>query len=471
MDKIQSIQKTTPRRTESLDRSRKRLCSELSPVKTNEDPVHASLKEIIERLDKQDSKLSMLNSLQTTQTEINTKLNKLQDIESALNSTIARIDDLETKFSDMDSNVENLWAEIENIKKTNALKESSTLSNLQSKERELCYLQSVLIEQKRELKQECTRLKDYSQRHNLLFFGIPESKGENCVHIVDELVGQYMGLPGAWREIDKAHRYGPFQRGKNARPIIVRFKSHSAKELTLSRSSGFRNTQFSVRPHFSDETQRSSTILQKAQRLGKSSDPHCRISGNKLIHKGKAYGVENIEHSSIPLHQIHQRETSDSIGFLGYLSPLSNFHRCDISVNGSTYRSVEHFFHISRAERCNEFGLAAKLNMLDTAREVKQTVNEFKRNNAGKLVLSESDDLDIMKTGLNAKFKEGPLRKFLLSTQNKTIIECNAYDKFWSCGTGLDNRAFSSPSAWTGKNHLGKLLQQLRSELRNDNRE
>ena len=261
-----------------------------------------------------------------------------------------------------------------NRNKTNALKESSTLSNLQSKEKELCYLQSVLMEQKRELKQEFTRMKDYSQHHNLLFFGIPESKGENYVHIVEGLVGQYIGLPGAWCEIVKAHRYWPFQRGKNARPIIVRFKSYSAKELTLSRSSGFRNTQFSVRPHFSDEkTEIIYCLLRRAQRLGKSTDSHCRIFGNKFIHKGKAYGVEIIEHSSIPLHQLHQRETSDSIGFLEYLSPLSNFHRCDFSVNCSTYRSVEHFYHISRAERCNEFGLAAKLNMLDTAREVKQT--------------------------------------------------------------------------------------------------
>ena len=63
--KIQDIQKGTPGRSESLDRSRKkRLFSELSPVKSDEDTLQKSLNLILERLDRQDLKLHKLDSLE-----------------------------------------------------------------------------------------------------------------------------------------------------------------------------------------------------------------------------------------------------------------------------------------------------------------------------------------------------------------------------------------------------------------------
>ena len=76
-----------------------------------------------------------------------------------------------------------------------------------------------------------------------------------------------------------------------------------------------------------------------------------------------------------------------------------------------------------------------------------------------------------MKTGLAAKFQCRSLRDFLLATGNKAIEKCNAYDTFWSCGFGLDNQNFAFRSKWKGKNHLGNLLQEVRSDLRRDNRE
>ena len=470
--KIQDIQKGTPSRSESLDRSRKkRLFSELSPVKSDEDTLQKSLNLILERLDRQDLKLHKLDSLEKTQSQMNTKLDKLCEMEIALNATIIRIDEFEKKFCDMDKNVESLWEELNDVKKQIADNTNSAVPDLKAKESELCYLQRALIEQKKDIKQEYIRLKDYSQRHNLLFYGVPESKGENCTHIVDDIISRHMGLSGAWRQIDKSHRYGTAQHDGRARPIIVRFTSHSAKELTLSRSSGLWRTQFSVRPHLSDETQRTTSVLQKAQRIGKSTDPSCRVVGGRLMYKGKSFNIENLHKSDIPVHKIHQRETSDSVGFLGYLSPLSNFHKCEVRVNGVSYRSVEHFYQMRRAALCNEHELVAKLHVMDTAREVKQAVNDFKRDQPGKLVLSENEDLDIMKTGLTAKFADKALQTFLLETGDKTIIECNADDKFWSCGLGLDNPSFPSRTRWKGKNQLGKLLQQIRSDLRNSNRE
>lgn len=464
-----SIQKVTPGRSKSFDRARKRLYSELSPEKMENESMKSTLEQILDRLEKQDEKLNMLDSLAKSQKTISSKLDKLSDIESILNNTVSRLDAMDNKFCEMETNVESVWVEINDLKKR--INEKNTLPKLIEKENELSYLQSALIDQRNDLKQEFTRLKDYSQRHNLLFSGIPESRNENCVQIIDEIVRVHMNLPGAWREIDKAHRMGPHQGNGRSRPILVRFTSHRAKELTLSRSSGLRNSPFSVRPHLSEESQRASTVLHKAHRIGKQTDPACRVSSSKIIYKGRPYGIESIKDSGIPLHKIHQRESADAIGFLGYLSPLSNFYNCDILVNGAKHKSVEHYYQIRRAELCNETKLARKLQVMDTAREVKQAVNEFKRTHPGKLKLAEEDDLNVMKAGLVAKFQIPSLRKFLVATGNKSIIECNASDRFWSCGLHLDNRSFTTRSAWTGKNNLGKLIETLRSQINAENRE
>ena len=60
------------------------------------------------------------------------------------------------------------------------------------------HLQSALIERIKAIKHDYTRLKEYSQRHNLLVFGVPELRTENCVYIADGIIRWYMGLPGAW---------------------------------------------------------------------------------------------------------------------------------------------------------------------------------------------------------------------------------------------------------------------------------
>ena len=60
-----------------------------------------------------------------------------------------------------------------------------------------------------------------------------------------------------------------------------------------------------------------------------------------------------------------------------------------------------------------------------------------------------------MKTALNAKFKQREYRELLLSTETKELVFHNK-DKYWGDG-GLDGG---------GQNRLGKLLMQLRNELK-----
>jgi hypothetical protein len=64
---------------------------------------------------------------------------------------------------------------------------------------------------------------------------------------------------------------------------------------------------------------------------------------------------------------------------------------------------------------------------------------------------------DVMREALRAKFAQYPaLRELLLTTGDAELIESTANDRYW--GDGGDG---------TGRNRLGVLLMELRTELRN----
>lgn len=60
----------------------------------------------------------------------------------------------------------------------------------------------------------------------------------------------------------------------------------------------------------------------------------------------------------------------------------------------------------------------------------------------------------VMKYALQQKFKHPKLREILLGTKKRELIENSPFDKYW--GIGKDGK---------GKNMLGKLLMELRSDL------
>ena len=77
--------------------------------------------------------------------------------------------------------------------------------------------------------------------------------------------------------------------------------------------------------------------------------------------------------------------------------------------------------------------------------------------------------LEIMENGLKAKFTQNiRLKEYLLSTGSIMLLECNPKDSFWGVGLSLRNPKIWQKNSWTetATNHLGRLLHDLRRELR-----
>ena len=79
----------------------------------------------------------------------------------------------------------------------------------------------------------------------------------------------------------------------------------------------------------------------------------------------------------------------------------------------------------------------------------------------------ESTCYTVMKRGLKAKFRQNPaIWKMLLSTGDAILAECSPTDKKWGIGIDIKDPARMDPSKWEGKNMLGRILMEVRDELR-----
>lgn len=73
---------------------------------------------------------------------------------------------------------------------------------------------------------------------------------------------------------------------------------------------------------------------------------------------------------------------------------------------------------------------------------------------------------EIVKIGNIAKFGQNPeLRKYLLSTENRILVEASPVDPIWGIGLSKDNENCNNPLQWKGLNLLGFALMEARDEL------
>ncbi|QDU56542.1 NADAR family protein [Aeoliella mucimassa] len=132
-------------------------------------------------------------------------------------------------------------------------------------------------------------------------------------------------------------------------------------------------------------------------------------------------------------------------------SELSNFSNHAFEIDGKHYPTVEHYFQ------------AMKFPGHEQAETIRTADNPMVAKQLGRTrkVPLRSDweavKLDIMRDAVRAKFTTHPeLRELLLGTGDETLVEAAPRDYFWGCGAKK-----------TGQNWLGKILMEVRDELRN----
>jgi len=73
----------------------------------------------------------------------------------------------------------------------------------------------------------------------------------------------------------------------------------------------------------------------------------------------------------------------------------------------------------------------------------------------------------VMHEGLMYKTKQHPdVRKLLIETTTKTIVEASSTDHIWGIGMSKNHLSARDPSKWRGSNLLGKTWMDVRREIR-----
>lgn len=133
---------------------------------------------------------------------------------------------------------------------------------------------------------------------------------------------------------------------------------------------------------------------------------------------------------------------------------LSNFFPAPMKVDGKSFKTNEHFFQASKARDEEDF---ERIRNLSTAFQTKKMGHQIPMRKDW-----ESVKNDVMLKGLRVKFAMPELRKELLDTGDATLIEGNDWhDQYWG-------RCDCSNHGGVGENWLGRLLMQVRDEIRKE---
>jgi ribA/ribD-fused uncharacterized protein len=135
--------------------------------------------------------------------------------------------------------------------------------------------------------------------------------------------------------------------------------------------------------------------------------------------------------------------------FQGEYRFLSNFWHCDVMLDGYNYPSVEHAYQASKTRSYDE-------RMMIRGQ---QTPGQAKRAGKNVTIRREWDEIKmlVMRNLVRQKFQDPELQRLLLATDDQNIVEGNRWgDTFWGMCNG------------EGENHLGRILMEIRAELRKE---
>lgn len=135
----------------------------------------------------------------------------------------------------------------------------------------------------------------------------------------------------------------------------------------------------------------------------------------------------------------------------------------EFTEDGRAFASAEHYM---MAHKAWLFGDEA------SAERILEAGHPAEAQRLGRRVLGFDEEtwkahrFAIVTRGNLAKFGQHPeLRRFLLGTRGKVLVEASPMDRIWGIGLGAEDPAAHSPAAWRGLNLLGFALMAARERL------
>jgi len=155
----------------------------------------------------------------------------------------------------------------------------------------------------------------------------------------------------------------------------------------------------------------------------------------------------------------HTNKTDEEIGKFVF----SQWFPAPFTVAGVEYKTSEHWM------------MAQKANLFDDQEIFQKVIQAEKPGEAkdlGRLITWFDDakwnkwKYEIVVEGSIHKFSQNKkLRDYLLSTNDRVLVEASPIDTIWGIGLGQDSDAVENPQLWKGENLLGFALMEARDVL------
>lgn len=132
--------------------------------------------------------------------------------------------------------------------------------------------------------------------------------------------------------------------------------------------------------------------------------------------------------------------------------------------NGIEYKTAEHYMMAGKAKLFNDDETLKEIINSNTPNEAKSLGRKVRNFNPN---VWDEQKYDIVRRANVLKFSQNEAFKtFLLSTDDKILVEASPYDTIWGIGMLETNSNVQNPSLWNGENLLGFALMEVRDLLR-----
>lgn len=367
---------------------------------------------------------------------------------------------------DLAESLELAHAEIEKLKKYLDTKFSSEASL----EKRVIALEAEI----QEIKDYATELEDYilqldtaSRKRNLVITGLSESKGESSDFLVLKVFNFFQPYVSTLEttDIDCAYRIG--KKSAKSRPIICKFVCEKT-----------RNEVYAIRNELNDDASTTKVYLNEdlpqiinnrrsdfraIMKLAKAKKIPASYQNNKITVNNITYTHRNLDclPSGVRLEDAKTIKVKGGYAFHSEHAWLSNFYQCNLEIQGIPFRSAEQAYQYTRAVRLNEPQAAELILRSKTAKRAKQLGNCITHTTDQ----WDSDKIDVIRQIITEKFNQNfELGGQLISTGQAMLIEATV-DGFWGAKASISSKSIKN-GTWMGANFLGKILAEVRDELR-----
>jgi ribA/ribD-fused uncharacterized protein len=410
--------------------------------------------------------------------DIASLINSVHDLQQEVRDMKNSLTDLTASVSVLTTSNEKLMAEVANVNKR-LINIDGVLTNTDQKYNDLLRKYS-------ELNERTIFLETYSRRDNLLFSGIPEAASgteENCTEKVYRILETTMNIPDA-RQIrfQRCHRLGsPPSTNATAstqnrpRAVFCKFYNYQDRQTVWKAKTELSETSYGVQEDFPkpimDRRKMLLPIMYAAKRQKLTAylavDKLHIVTGegnNKVTHIYDTNSLHKLPPALDPKY-VSTLTKNKTFAFFGQNCPLSNFHSAPFTSEGHRYRHVEEYLFVKKAELAKDEVSKQKILSAKTPADCKWIGKNIKVDRKQ----WQAQEVGVMTKALFEKFSQNShLKDYLLATGDLTIAEASPSDKFWGIGCGLGTLANSKARQfkWQGKNKLGELLMNLRTQFK-----